>query len=162
MLQFKGGSKASYLLTESIMSSLNKVILVGRLGVNPEKRYFANGDAVCNLSLATSSKWRDKVSGTWRESTEWHRVVLYRQLAETAAEYLKKGACICIEGRLRSRSWTDRDGNTRVTAEIEATQMQMIGSSNMGVQQEQFAPHHGRSMSSAPLAEALEGEEPPF
>ena len=130
------------------MSSVNKVILVGRLGANPEKRYFANGDAVCNFSLATTSKWRDKASGTLREATEWHRVVMFRHLAETAAEYLKKGSCICVEGRLRSRTWKDREGQTRVTAEIEVTQMQMLGSGRMGVQQE-------------PVAEALD-DAPPF
>lgn len=118
------------------MNSLNKVILVGHLGANPEKRYFTNGDAVCNLSLATSSKWRDKTSGSLRETTEWHKVVMYRQQAETAAQYLKKGSCIMVEGRLRSRSWKDREGLTRVTAEIEVTQMQMLGNDRTGVEKE--------------------------
>lgn len=116
------------------MSSLNKVILVGRLGANPDIRYFSNGDAVSNFSIATSSKWRDKETGALREITEWHRVVLYRHLAETAAEFLKKGSLVCIEGRLRSRQWTDREGNPRFTAEIEARRMQMLGSGRIGVQ----------------------------
>lgn len=116
------------------MSSLNKVILVGRLGANPEIRYFSNGDAVCHFSIATSSKWRDKETGALREITEWHRIVLYRHLAETAAEFLKKGSFVCIEGRLRSRQWTDREGNPRYTNEIEARRMQMLGSGRIGVQ----------------------------
>ncbi len=117
------------------MSSLNKVILVGRLGANPEIRYFNNGDAVCYFSIATSSKWRDKETGGLREITEWHRIVLYRHLAETAAEFLKKGSFVCIEGRLRSRQWIDREGNPRQTNEVEARRMQMLGSGRIGVQQ---------------------------
>ncbi len=116
------------------MSSLNKVILVGRLGANPEIRFFSNGDAVCNFNIATSSKWRDKDTGALREVTEWHRVVLYRHLAETAAEFLKKGSLVCVEGRLRSRNWTDREGQNRLTREVEVRRMQMLGSGRMGVQ----------------------------
>ena len=116
------------------MSSLNKVILVGRLGANPEIRFFSNGDAVCNFNIATSSKWRDKDTGALREVTEWHRVVLYRHLAETAAEFLKKGSLVCVEGRLRSRNWTDREGQNRLTLEVEVRRMQMLGSGRMGVQ----------------------------
>lgn len=116
------------------MSSLNKVILVGRLGANPEIRFFSNGDAVCNFNIATSSKWRDKDTGALREVTEWHRVVLYRHLAETAAEFLKKGSLVCVEGRLRSRNWTDREGQNRQTREVEVRRMQMLGSGRMGVQ----------------------------
>ena len=118
------------------MSSLNKVILVGRLGANPDIRFFSNGDAVCHFSLATSSKWRDKETGALREITEWHRVVLYRHLAETAAEFLKKGSFVCVEGRLRSRNWTDGEGQTRWVREVEVRRMQMLGSGRMGVQQE--------------------------
>jgi single-strand DNA-binding protein len=125
----------SSLCKGNIMSSLNKVILVGRLGANPDIRYFSNGDAVCHFSIATSSKWRDKETGALREITEWHRIVLYRQLAETAAEFLKKGSFVCIEGRLRSRQWTDREGNPRQTTEVEARRMQMLGSGRIGVQQ---------------------------
>ena len=143
------------------MTTMNKVILVGRLGANPEKRYFTNGDAVCNLSLATSSKWRDKASGTLRETTDWHKVVMYRQLAETAAQYLQKGANIMVEGRLRSRSWKDREGHTRVTAEIEATQMQMLRGGRSPVQQEQHAPGL-LSAGSAVAMEAALDEDPPF
>lgn len=118
------------------MSSLNKVILVGRLGANPDIRFFSNGDAVCHFSLATSSKWRDKETGALREITEWHRVVLYRHLAETAAEFLKKGSFVCVEGRLRSRNWTDSEGQTCWVREVEVRRMQMLGSGRMGVQQE--------------------------
>ncbi len=144
------------------MTSMNKVILVGRLGANPEVRYFTNGDAVCNMSLATSSKWRDKTSGQMREITEWHRVVLYRQLAETASHYLRKGACICVEGRLRSRSWTDRDGKTRITAEVEASQMQMIGA---GRTDEYTEPPASAAVvkHAMPMAvNTLDDDEPPF
>lgn len=138
------------------MSSLNKVILVGRLGANPEIRYFTNGDAVCNFSIATSSKWRDKETSALREVTEWHRVVLYRHLAETAAEFLKKGSLVCVEGRLRSRNWTDREGHNRLVHEVEVRRMQMLGSGRMGVQQEPVAQEHTLG------ADVLDDDQSPF
>jgi single-strand DNA-binding protein len=109
------------------MSSINKVILVGNLGADPEMRYLPNGDAVCNLRVATTDKWRDKGSGEAKESTEWHRVVLFRRLGEVAGQYLKKGSSVYIEGRLRTRKWRDRDGQDRYSTEIEANEMQMLG-----------------------------------
>jgi single-strand DNA-binding protein len=111
------------------MASINKVILIGNLGANPEMRSFPNGDAVCNLRLATSEQWKDKVTGDQRETTEWHRVVMFRRLAEIAGQYLKKGSSVYIEGRLRTRKWQDEDGQDRFTTEVEATEMKMLGSS---------------------------------
>jgi single-strand DNA-binding protein len=111
-----------------MMASLNKVILVGNLGADPEVRYAASGDAICNLRLATTDKWKDKASGESREATEWHRVVMYRKLAEIAERYLKKGSAVYLEGRLRTRKWTDKDGRERTTTEVEASDMKMLGS----------------------------------
>ncbi len=110
------------------MASVNKVILVGNLGADPETRYTASGDAVCNIRLATTDSWKDKNSGEKREMTEWHRVVFYRKLAEIAGQYLKKGSQVYLEGRIKTRKWQDKDGQDRYTTEIEATEMQMLGS----------------------------------
>ncbi|MBI4997822.1 MAG: single-stranded DNA-binding protein [Rhodocyclales bacterium] len=109
------------------MASVNKVILVGNLGADPETRYMPNGDAVCNLRLATTEAWKDKQTGEKKEITEWHRVVFYRRLAEVAGQYLKKGASIYIEGRIRTRKWQDKEGQDRYTTEIEANELQMLG-----------------------------------
>ena len=102
------------------MASVNKVILVGNLGADPESRYMPNGDAVVNIRLATTESWKDKASGEKRELTEWHRVVFYRKLAEIAGQYLKKGSQVYIEGRIRTRKWQGQDGQDRYTTEIEA------------------------------------------
>src|SRR5690606_22207736 len=110
------------------MASVNKVILVGNLGRDPEIRYTAKGMAVCNFSIATTSSWTDRNSGEEREDTEWHRVVLYSRLAEIAGEYLRKGRPVYVEGRLRTRKWTGQDGQERFTTEVIAEQMQMLGS----------------------------------
>lgn len=110
------------------MASVNKVILVGNLGADPETRYTASGDAVCNIRLATTESWKDKNSGDKREITEWHRVVFYRKLAEIAGQYLRKGSQVYLEGRIKTRKWQDKDGQDRYTTEIEATEMQMLGS----------------------------------
>lgn len=109
------------------MASVNKVILVGNLGADPESRYLPNGDAVTNIRLATTDSWKDKSSGERKELTEWHRVVFYRRLAEIAAQYLKKGSQVYLEGRIRTRKWQDKEGQDRYTTEIEATEMQMLG-----------------------------------
>ena len=109
------------------MASVNKVILVGNLGADPESRFMPNGDAVCNVRLATTESWKDKASGEKREITEWHRVVFYRRLAEIASQYLKKGTPVYVEGRIRTRKWQDKEGQERYTTEIEATEMQMLG-----------------------------------
>lgn len=110
------------------MASVNKVILVGNLGRDPEVRYSPDGAAICNVSIATTSQWKDKASGERREDTEWHRVVMYNRLAEIAGEYLKKGRSVYIEGRLKTRKWQDKDtGADRYSTEIVADQMQMLG-----------------------------------
>jgi len=111
------------------MASINKVILVGNLGADPETRTMSGGGAVCNIRLATTERWKDRSSGENRESTEWHRVVFYRKLAEIAGQYLRKGSAVYIEGRLRTRKWTDKSGVERYTTEIEADEMRMLGSS---------------------------------
>ena len=109
------------------MASVNRVTLIGNLGADPETRYMPNGDAVANIRLATTESWKDKASGEKKEITEWHRVVFYRKLAEIVGQYLKKGAPVYIEGRIRTRKWTDKEGQERYTTEIEATEMQMLG-----------------------------------
>jgi len=107
---------------------INKVILIGNLGADPEVRHTAGGSAVTNLSLATSESWRDRQSGEMNEKTEWHRVVMFAKLAEIAGEYLRKGSKVYVEGRLQTRKWQDRDGNDRYTTEIVANEMQMLDS----------------------------------
>ncbi|CAM5205625.1 Single-stranded DNA-binding protein OS=Castellaniella defragrans (strain DSM / CCUG 39792 /65Phen) OX=1437824 GN=BN940_01916 PE=3 SV=1 [Castellaniella denitrificans] len=110
------------------MASVNKVILVGNLGRDPEVRYSPDGAAICNVSIATTSQWKDKASGERREETEWHRVVFYNRLAEIAGEYLKKGRSVYVEGRLKTRKWQDKEtGADRYSTEIVADQMQMLG-----------------------------------
>lgn len=106
---------------------VNKVILVGNLGNDPETRYIPSGDAVTNISVATTESWKDKQTGEQKEKTEWHRVVMFRRLGEIAAEYLRKGSQVYIEGKLRTNKWKDRDGNDRYTTEIIADEMQMLG-----------------------------------
>lgn len=110
------------------MRGVNKVILVGSLGANPESKTFPNGGSLCNFSMATSEKWQDKQSGEWREQTEWHRIVIKNRLGEIAQQYLKKGSKVYIEGKLRTRSWTDQNGIERYTAEVHAETMQMLDS----------------------------------
>jgi single-strand DNA-binding protein len=114
------------------MASINKVILIGNLGSDPETRTTAAGEAICNLRLATTDKWKDKQTGDAREETEWHRVVLYRRLAEIGRDYLRKGSSVYIEGRLRTRKWQDKDGKDRYTTEVECSEMQMLGSRPAG------------------------------
>src|SRR5690606_20513626 len=114
------------------MASVNKVILVGNLGRDPEMRFSPNGGAICNITLATSRVRKDKDSGERREDTEWHRVVLFDRLGEIAGEYLKKGRSVYIEGRLQTRKWQDKEGQDRWTTEIVAEQMQMLGGRDGG------------------------------
>ena len=114
------------------MASINKVILVGNLGADPETRYMPNGDAVANIRLATTESWKDKDSGEKKEITEWHRVVFYRKLAEIVGQYLKKGSSVYVEGRIRTRKWQDKEGQERYTTEIEANEMQMLGGKPAG------------------------------
>ncbi len=107
---------------------VNKVILIGNLGKDPEVKYAANGNAVANITLATSESWKDKNTGEQVEKTEWHRVVFFRRLAEVAGEYLKKGSKVYIEGKLQTRKWQDQNGQDRYTTEIVANEMQMLDS----------------------------------
>jgi single-strand DNA-binding protein len=110
------------------MASVNKVIIVGNLGRDPEVRSFPSGDRVANVTIATTDKWKDKQTGEMKEATEWHRVVFNGRLAEIAGEYLRKGSQVYVEGSLRTRKWQDKDGNERQTTEIRADTMQMLGS----------------------------------
>ena len=110
------------------MASVNKVIIVGNLGRDPETRTFPSGGRVCNVTIATTDKWKDKQSGEMKEATEWHRVVFNGRLAEIAGEYLRKGSQVYVEGSLRTRKWTDNAGVEKYTTEIRADQMQMLGS----------------------------------
>jgi single-strand DNA-binding protein len=136
---------------------INKVILVGHLGKDPEVRYSASGSAMANITLATSESWKDKGTGEKQEKTEWHRVVFFGRLAEIAGEYLKKGAQVYIEGRLQTRKWTDKDGKDRYTTEIVAGEMQMLGSrEGRGAQ-----PDSGQgARAPAPAPEAKAGKAP--
>ncbi len=110
------------------MASVNKVIIVGNLGKDPEMRSFPNGDQIANITIATTDRWKDKTSGEMKEATEWHRVNFNGRLAEIVGQYLKKGSQIYVEGSLRTRKWTDKDGVDKYTTEIRADQMQMLGS----------------------------------
>lgn len=109
------------------MASINKVILIGNLGRDPETRYAPSGDAICNLTLATTETWKDKTTGERREATEWHRVVFFGRVAEVAAQYLRKGSQIYVEGRLQTRKWQDQSGQDRYTTEIRGDEMKMLG-----------------------------------
>lgn len=111
---------------------VNKVILIGNLGNDPDVRYTAGGAAVANISLATAESWKDKDTGEKQERTEWHRVVFFGRLAEIVGEYLRKGSQVYVEGRLQTRKWQDKDGNDRYTTEIVANDMQMLGSKSGG------------------------------
>lgn len=108
------------------MASVNRVILIGNVGNDPEVRFMPNGDAVANFSIATTDQWKDK-SGQKQEATEWHRIVMYRKLAEIVQSYVKKGASLYIEGRLQSHKWTDKAGNERITVQIIGEQLRMLG-----------------------------------
>jgi single-strand DNA-binding protein len=113
------------------MASINKVTLIGNLGKDPDIRYMPNGDAVANLTLATTEQWKDK-AGEKQERTEWHRVSMFGRLAEVAGEYLKKGASIYVEGKLQTRKWQDKDGSDRYTTEIVCNEMKMLGGRTAG------------------------------
>jgi len=125
------------------MASVNKVIIVGNLGRDPETRTFPSGDHVCNVTIATTDKWKDKQSGEMREATEWHRVTFNGRLAEIAAQYLAKGSQVYVEGQIRTRKYTDKDGVEKFATEIRADQMQMLGSKER--QAEAPAPQQRRA-----------------
>jgi len=130
---------------------INKAILIGNLGADPDVRHTAGGSAVTNLSLATSESWRDKQSGEMNEKTEWHRVVMFSRLAEIAGEYLRKGSKVYVEGRLQTRKWQDRDGNDRYTTEIVANEMQMLdGRGGSEPLEDSGRPNYGNNSAPAP------------
>lgn len=141
------------------MASVNKVILVGNTGRDPELRYAPNGGAVCNFPIATTTEWKDKATGEKKKETEWHRIVTYNKLAEIAGEYLKKGREVYIEGRLKTRKWQDKEtGADRYSTEIIADQMQMLGprnteqSGNASEQRPQTTEPMARPKPAAPAA----------
>jgi len=144
------------------MASVNKVILVGNLGADPETRYMPNGDAVANIRLATTESWKDKASGEKREITEWHRVVFYRKLAEIAGQYLKKGSAVYIEGRIRTRKWQNKDGQDQYTTEIEANEMQMLGGKPAGDSAQSQQKPQQRNAQGAQGGASDESDEIPF
>ena len=136
------------------MASVNKVILIGNLGRDPEVRYAPSGAAICNVAIATSRNWKDKNSGERQEETEWHRVVFYDRLAEIAGEYLKKGKSVYIEGRLKTRKWTDKEGAERYTTEIIAQEMTMLGGRDSGGGGDEEGGGYSREPSARPAAAA--------
>lgn len=144
------------------MASVNKVILVGNLGADPETRFMPNGDAVANIRLATTESWKDKASGEKKELTEWHRVVFYRKLAEIAGQYLKKGSAVYVEGRIRTRKWQDKEGQERYTTEIEANEMQMLGGKPAGDSAQSQQKPQQRNAQGAQGGASDESDEIPF
>jgi len=137
------------------MASVNKVILIGNLGRDPEVRYTPNGNAVCNVSVATTRSWKNKDSGDKVEETEWHRVVFYDRLAEIAGEYLKKGRSVYVEGRLKTRKWQDKEGKDNYTTEIIAEEMKMLGGrEGMGAGSEEGEGAQRAAPASRPAASA--------
>ncbi len=149
---------------------VNKVIIVGNLGQDPEVRYMPNGNAVANITVATSESWKDQ-QGQMQERTEWHRIVLYRRLAEIAGEYLRKGSKVYLEGRLQTREWQDPQGQKRYTTEIIANEMQMLDGrgagapqgGNMGAPAQQSQPQQGNwGRPSAPAAAPQGGTNPGY
>ena len=147
------------------MASVNKVLLVGNLGRDPEVRYTPDNNAITNISVATTDRYKDKNTGEQKEITEWHRVVFFNRLAEIAGEYLKKGSQVYIEGRLRTRNWTDKSGVEKYTTEIIADQMQMLGGGRGGSgeqdsEQQQPRQQQPRQRQQRPVADDLEDDIP--
>ncbi len=145
---------------------INKVILVGNLGGDPEVRYMPSGNAVTNVTLATSESWKDKQTGQMQERTEWHRVVFFNRLAEIAGEYLRKGSKVYVEGSLRTRKWQGQDGQDRYTTEIVASEMQMLdsrgGAGDAGGYQSQPDPMgYGQPQQQAPRRQPAPQQQPP-
>lgn len=132
------------------MAALNKVLLIGNLGADPETRYTTSGDPVCNIRLATTESWKDKQTGEQKEATEWHRVVFYNRLAEVAGQYLKKGSQVYIEGKIKTRKWTDKDGVERYTTEIQASEMKMLGGRQDGTNSQ---PNQSKQQSAASFSD---------
>jgi len=139
---------------------VNKVILIGNLGKDPETRHTPNGGQVTTISLATSESWKDKNTGEQVDKTEWHRVVFFRRLAEIAAEYLKKGSKVFIEGKLQTRKWQDQDGKDRYTTEIVANEMQMLDTKSGAAVQGSSAQQYAQQSSGAPMPAASQTGAP--
>lgn len=142
---------------------INKVILVGNLGADPDTRYMPSGGAVTNLSVATSESWKDKQTGEPKERTEWHKVAMFGRLAEISAEYLRKGSQVYIEGKIRTRKWQDKDGNDRWTTEVIADEMQMLGGRGGGAPMQGGESHSQPSPASggrAPAADDFDDDIP--
>jgi single-strand DNA-binding protein len=134
------------------MASVNKVILVGNLGADPEVRYMPSGGAVTNIRIATTDKWKDKTTGERQERTEWHNIVFFNRLAEIAGEYLKKGSQVYVEGSLRTRKWQDKEGKDRWTTEIVADEMQMLGRREGGGMPRDAQPSRSQAPAAASAA----------
>lgn len=134
------------------MASVNKVIIVGNLGRDPESRTFPSGDSVCNITVATTEKWKDKTTGEAKEATEWHRIVFNGKLAEIATQYLRKGTAVYVEGSLKTRKWTDQQGVEKYATEIRATSMQMLGGKPDGGGQQQAPQRPQQAPARAPAA----------
>ena len=143
------------------MASVNKAIIVGNLGKDPEVKFLTNGDAVCSFSIATTDSWKDK-EGQKQEKTEWHNIVMYRKLAEIAGEYLKKGSPIYVEGALQTRKWTNKEGQERYTTEIVANSMQMLGGKPQEKQQTLQEPQEDKYEAPKPSVEGDDNEDIPF
>ena len=141
--------------------SLNKVILIGRLGRDPETRYMPNGDAVCNFSVATSEKWKDQ-SGQPKERTEFHNITMYRKLAEIAAQYLKKGSQVYLEGKIQSRKYTDKQGVERTAYEIVCSEMKMLGGKAEGAEMQNTPPPPAQQQTAAPMPKDDIDDDVPF
>ena len=134
------------------MASVNKVIIVGNLGADPETRYLPSGEAVTNIRVATTDRWKDKQSGELKEATEWHRIAFFGRLATIAGEYLKKGSQVYVEGSLRTRKWQDKEGQDKYTTEIIADRMQMLGSRAGAGEPRGEAPAESRAAEPKPAA----------
>ena len=143
------------------MAGINKAILIGRLGADPEVRYTPSGVAVANFNIATSEEWKDKDTGEKKERTEWHRIVVWSKLGELCGEYLSKGRQVYVEGRIQTRSWDDRDGNKRYTTEIIATDVQFLGGRDAGAESKAAGGAAASDLASSPI-QAPEDDDIPF
>lgn len=145
------------------MSSINKVIIIGNAGKDPEVRYLADGSAVTNITVATSEKWKDKASGEQKEATEWHRIVMYGKVAEIAGQYVKKGTSAYYEGRLKTRKWTDKDGVDKYTTEVVCDKLQLLGGKQQSESEPEQRPASGGRRAPAPTSVLdLDDDLPPF
>lgn len=142
------------------MASLNKAIIIGNLGKDPETRFMPNGDAVCNFSVATTESYKDK-NGDKQEKTEWHNITIYRKLAEIAGQYLKKGSQVYLEGKIQTRKWQDKEGNDRYTTEIVCDEMKMLGGKQEGQQQKQSPRQAAPARQQQPV-DAFDDTDIPF